>query len=125
MKYADIDFVRHQGEGNEQAGGGSPAGDGPFPSLELDPPSLPEALDFRLAASVVARIDACGVAQPLALLRARRAAHGLAAGQVLEVRCSAGEDTAAWKAFARLSSLVLSVLPDAGPDATLLQFRRV
>lgn len=124
MKYADIDFVRHHREDSEQSGAGSAATDGPTPSLELDPPALPEALDFRVAAAVVARIDARGVPQPIALLQARRAACGLAAGQVLEMRCSGGEDSGPWKAFARISSLTLSVLPDSTPDGLLLQFRR-
>lgn len=124
MKYADIDFVRqHREESDMAAGGGQSAGE-PLPSLELDPPALPEALDFRVAAAVVARVDARGVAQPLALLQARRAAGGLAAGQVLEVRCDAGEQIGAWKAFARISKLTISVLPDETPDSTLLQFRR-
>lgn len=124
MKYADFDFVRHQREEGEQAGGADSAAAEPLPSLELDPPTLPEALDFRVAATVVAQIDACGMALPLALLQARRAVNGLAVGQVLEIRCCAREDTGAWKAFARVSNLILSILPDRTPDSSLLHFRR-
>lgn len=124
MKYADIDFVRHQGADGEPPADGNSEGGGEVPPIELDPPTLPEALDFRVAPSVAARVDVCGVAQPLALLQARRAVGALAAGQVLEVRCDAGEHTGAWKAFARVSNLTLSVLPDNTPEGMLLHFRR-
>ena len=129
MKYADFDFVRQHKEDAESSGGEAPALDPVLP-LVLEPPvlpepaALPEALDFRVAATVAARIDALGMAQPLALLHARRAAAELAAGQVLELRCAADEDLRAWHVFARISGLLLSALPGDTPDQQILQLRR-
>lgn len=116
MKYADFEFVRHQGEA-------LPAATAEDLPLELDPPTLPAALDFSVPATVAARIDVRGLAQPLPLLMTRRAIAGLAVGQVLEVHCDAETDFSSWRAYERVGGHRLAVERGAQGDL-LLRFRR-
>lgn len=50
------------------------------------------------------RLDACGLACPLPLLKAKQALNGMAVGQILEVRATDAGSVRDFKAYADLSA---------------------